>query len=258
MDFLSPQTQAYLTVAGVVLSLIAVLLAATGPVFGRVRKELAFGFSSRCLLEHPNVDIQELQITYDGEKVTRVDLLNIYAMNTGNIPINVSDFQDCIRVHFPENLKIHSWSRNKSRPDKLGISVSQAENKAELCIEPLLLNPNDYFSIFFVVSGVKPHVKPSIRIAGIASPRLLLAGPNYSWLLLMPPLVLILGVFSMVGSIVSTWQGLLPSSWAGVMPLLLLLLVLVAAGLMLRRNFGFFTARRLGKGTEDIGFHSLD
>ena len=144
-------TRHSLAVASLVLAVIvpvAVYLAA------RQSKSLSFTVVARSpLVDVSQPQIADLEVSYRGEKIQRVESVTLLFENSGNVSIAPHDFENGkpMQVILEKDCRVLSAEVAQTSPSSLKPKVSA--NSTGVAIEPLLLNAHDRFALTVVVSG---------------------------------------------------------------------------------------------------------
>jgi len=154
------------TAVTIILMSLAVIVPVGLYLTGLQSKSLSFSVLARS----PLVDVSlhrlaDLEVSYRGEKVQKVESLTLQFENSGNVPINAQDFEKPMEVVFEKDSHILSAEVANASPSNLKPTVSLSV--ASIAIAPLLLNANDRFALTIVVSGSVGTPRPNARISGI-------------------------------------------------------------------------------------------
>lgn len=255
LEFLkAPEVQAVIGLIVAIAIIPTLLLAYTGPLWRKPKKELSFGFSMLSILEEPFHWKDKFEIKFFNSIVTRVDAVNVFFMNTGSVPIEKGDFVDLVRVRFHGSKELHGVNVKARRPTNLPVKVEGNDELVCVEIEPLLLNPGDYVAITVIVSGNRPSVELDSRITGISKFNPLLVGKNEVVGVNFIPVLLI------AAAMFFSWMSMRSFS-TSVFPFWLNLIsalpgpTLFASAIYLWTKWGRIrSARWMGKGTEDLSY----
>ncbi len=179
MSFLSSsQFNTAATLLMLVLASAAVYFAWTGPRRKTLQKELSFGIIYRgVLVAAAKSVLDDVSMTYNGHKVTRVSVVIVSIMNTGQLPIAISDFEKPARLVFKDVEQIFSAMPLRCSPTHLAPTLTQT--KTEVFLAPVLLNPGDFLTLRVIVENTgRVRAALEARIAGIAAYPILRAGPH--------------------------------------------------------------------------------
>jgi hypothetical protein len=136
---------------GALLALVSIILAVWIYVLQRAQKRIAFGYLQyRRLLTVAEEVKSRVTVLLDGNPVHDVGMLICGIKNSGNVPIASSDFVGPIRLHI-KNSTILSVSVPKQSPSNLAVTAN-TEGQT-IVIQPLLLNPGDYFTVQLLLTG---------------------------------------------------------------------------------------------------------
>lgn len=173
-------------------------------------KSLKIQLDSSVPLQFPGtLPITDLQIFIDGNQIKDPVFSTLEITNNGSKPIVTSDFESDIYLKLKNSSKIIRAKVTKVDPADLEITLKSDENSAS--IKPLLLNPNDKFTISILTSGEIPEFSPQSRIAGISSIKFNNQLPeNRNW-----KNIIINGVFGFMGVVIYFIIGGIISSPSG-------------------------------------------
>jgi hypothetical protein len=151
---------------GALLAAIAIGIAIL--VYYRQRRRKRLGY--QILANTPVLTVDEeirgkLKIWYEDIPVRNLQLLLLKFINTGNVPIATADFERPLSITFGSEAKILSSEIIASSPSDLSPSISATTHG--IALAPLLLNPNDYFTIKALVSERQGGVSVTARIIGV-------------------------------------------------------------------------------------------
>ena len=104
--------------------------------------------------------IQDIQVSYKGEPVNKVYLLQIQIVNAGNLPIADTDYSRPISFTFSPKYKLADATVTSSEPARIGMSVSKTSEQTALVSETLL-NPGDKVSVSFILIGNDNDTEPN-------------------------------------------------------------------------------------------------
>lgn len=153
---------------GAAISLFALVVAVIGIKFQLAKKTLSYSVIEDLpvffiLEEHR----PRLKITYDNQEIKDLRTVDICIKNDGNVPILEGDFSSYLSIEFPQGVRPISSSVTHTTPKNLGITVSNIGPR--FVASPVLLNPNDSFSVRFLIES-ETHVSPIVqaRIVGVS------------------------------------------------------------------------------------------
>ncbi|MDH2080306.1 hypothetical protein [Pseudomonas atacamensis] len=113
----------------------------------------------------PALNIQNLQISLNGQNVESPYVSTIELVNTGSKPITSADFDGALQVLVANNAKLVSAEITSSTPKNIPAQLTTSENKT--AISPFLSNPKDSVTIAAITSGPRPVFDVRARIVGI-------------------------------------------------------------------------------------------
>jgi hypothetical protein len=105
-----------------------------------------------------------VQITFDGKPVHDVRMVILHLLNTGNVPIEESDYVHPIGFTFGEGANILSAEVVETRPPDMKTSLHIDGRKVHL--HPDILNGGDGVELRILLTG-SDEVRPTGRIKGI-------------------------------------------------------------------------------------------
>lgn len=130
-------------------------------------KEFSFGVVAQStLVDLSEERLAEFQVVFQGEEMQWVEAITVRFENSGDIPIEVRDFDGPMFVRLAKGSRILSASVAERSPKTLGPIFSIKEGN-QLSIEPLLLNRGDSFSISVVIDGDPGVPELTARIADV-------------------------------------------------------------------------------------------
>lgn len=152
------------------LGVIAAIIIGFVSIFLYLRDRNCKALSYKIVSNTSLVDVKEeikekLKIFYDEKPVLQLYLSLIRIVNSGNVPILVSDFTCPVTLTFAEKVQIVSTGIVEKHPKLLDATVSFSDNKAVL--SPALLNGGDSLTIKILSSGAASMVTVDGRILGI-------------------------------------------------------------------------------------------
>jgi len=164
------------TYLAVIVAVISLILLITVPIIldrRRHRRELSYRVLSYEALRR---GMPGLQVTFNGSPVGEPFLCTFKVANTGRVPIVEREFSRGIAVNFsPCSHSAHSHSQPtvlayelvEQNPKNLSPRIMLLSGR--LTIDPMLLNPSDWFSVRVLLDHCFDHDKLDIdtRIVGI-------------------------------------------------------------------------------------------
>ncbi|MCP4352148.1 MAG: hypothetical protein GY795_42340 [Desulfobacterales bacterium] len=106
-----------------------------------------------------------IEVTYKDKKISNGGFFTIRIKNSGDIPINHTDFESPIIIHFDTNSKILKAFIKEKNPKNINSTMSYKKNI--ISITGSLLNPNDNFTIQGLIEGSMESISATARISGI-------------------------------------------------------------------------------------------
>lgn len=157
-----------------IVSVISALLTVLGigiAVWLQERKSLEILYDEPVQLVSINSEAEsDIKVYYRDVPARNAVVLQVHVRNTGNRPILETDFREPLSFSFGPNNEIMDVNIVLSEPAQLNVAISLKENTA--VIAPILLNPEDRFSIRFVivqhaVTPIADAFRAEGRIAGV-------------------------------------------------------------------------------------------
>jgi hypothetical protein len=150
------------TLVGSVSLLVTIFLS----VKQRQRKALSYEIlSDESLLSVKNEIKGKLQILYEGKAVQQMRLIVLRIFNSGNVPIQISDYEQSTQLCFGKNAQILSAEVVGVDPKELNVSINIEENK--VIVNPILLNKTDFFKIKILTTKSCDQPLITGRIVGV-------------------------------------------------------------------------------------------
>jgi hypothetical protein len=182
---------AALALAAVVVSILLLWMQ-------RRRKALSYEIISRTPLLSVEEEVKgKLQILFDDKPVQDVYLVVARIINTGNVPIVSTDYEDPVNLSFGENSQILTIDSSETNPDSLRVSTSI--EKAKVVLAPILLNRGDSITIKMLISQFDDEIKVDGHIAGVKSIQKLVEGRFQNYILMMSGMVISLVGLTLLG-----------------------------------------------------------
>jgi len=126
-------------------------------LFGQQTKILqVVVLANTSLVEVEQTVAQNIRISYKGEDISNLSLVQIKLENIGNKPINEADYVRPIKLLFPPQARIIEASIAESNPTNIGMSIENDQNTATL--SKVLLNPKDRVIVRFLIADIPPQV----------------------------------------------------------------------------------------------------
>lgn len=140
------------------------------------RKSLSYTIKTNTPVFAVRGDMKDqIQITFQDQKVTDLYLVELIVKNDGNLPIKPDDFERPMIFDFGENAfpLRDTAGVTEQNPSNLSASIEWTHMRHEgglkpfLSVSPLLLNKGDWFTIKLLLSDGRPEIKVDARIAGV-------------------------------------------------------------------------------------------
>lgn len=135
------------------------------------RKALTYGFTAAKLNNLKVNFTGDLKITFKDRDVADASLVSLTVKNSGRSPIERVDFDGNLQLLFDSSSEILAAQISRTFPRKLSVMIAVAQEDSEepsrIRVDPLLLNPGDWFTILALVSRFGGSVMAHGRIAGV-------------------------------------------------------------------------------------------
>ena len=152
------------SIAGVLVGVTAIGIAIVIALVQRTIKRVAFRVVSRTQLVGATGDIPELDVSFRGERVTDVQVIEVRVLNTGNIAIATADYERAMRVNFGAGASVLTAEVERAHPRSLRIACHP--DGSGFVIEPVMLNGGDWIQVKTLVSR-SGKVSVDSRIIGV-------------------------------------------------------------------------------------------
>lgn len=113
----------------------------------------------------PAQNIQNLQISLNGQNVESPYVSTIELANTGSKPITSADFDGALKILISNDAKLVSAEITKTTPKNIPVQVSTSADT--MAISPFLSNTKDSVTIAAITSGPRPELEVRARIVGV-------------------------------------------------------------------------------------------
>jgi hypothetical protein len=134
---------------------------------GKKKKSLSFFIKSKTkLFTVHDKTIEHLEILLDKKPVRDAHVFILTIMHTGNEPISPKDYEEELKISFPETVTILSAAIIETRPRNFNVNYTLSEHT--VCLDKFLLNPKDSITFKFLLSNDCSDPVVSARIAGVA------------------------------------------------------------------------------------------
>jgi hypothetical protein len=136
-----------------ILALLAIFAAYNIFFLGQPRKELQIIIDTPISLVDVKPEaVPDIQVSYKGEPVNKVFLLQVHIKNSGNQPIAEADFNRPLSFIFPPEYKLADATITSSEPANIGMTVTKTSEQVAQASRTLL-NQDDLVSVRFIVIG---------------------------------------------------------------------------------------------------------
>jgi hypothetical protein len=163
LDFLRDPIWQFL---GSFIGLIALVITTWISLKGRAKK-LNYEVISQTSLLNFDLDstIPKLTLLFGNNPIHNAEIVLIRISNEGSVPIRPREFEYPLKLAVGETSSILDAKLVRKHPDNLVVKLSLKDSKF-LAIDPLLLNPGDYFLIQ-IIAMPEVNIRVKGRIAGI-------------------------------------------------------------------------------------------
>ena len=159
---------------GLVAVLCTIILGVVVYRLQRRRKELGYRVLSQSRVASVEADLEDkLVIMYDGERVPDVHLVILELVNSGNQPILPDDYHKYLHVDLGEGAEVLEAEQVDSKPKEIAASPFIIESGEKVRVDPVLLNPGDFFTLKFLVSRYGGTLDVGAHIVGVKEIRVL-------------------------------------------------------------------------------------
>lgn len=147
---------------GVIFTVVSIVIV----ILQIKRKELSYNIIINTPLLSIDKQIEDkITILYEDATVDNLQLIILRVCNTGNTPIEKSDYERPISFSFGKDSFIFAESVLDKKPENLKITFQKEKDK--IIFYPILLNKKDEFSIKVFVNNYKGEINPDCRIVGV-------------------------------------------------------------------------------------------
>lgn len=150
---------------GVLVTVIAIVI--TLILFRKQQKKKALEYrvlTSAPIFRNP-VGSDKFELLFEKKPIESVQLIIVRIVNTGNVEINPNDYHDHIAVEFSPGSSILSAEITQTSPAELTSAARISANR--VVFPPVLLNPEDWFTVQCLIASFKEGIKVSGRISGV-------------------------------------------------------------------------------------------
>ncbi|TAA11979.1 hypothetical protein EA658_12535 [Pseudoxanthomonas winnipegensis] len=164
---------------GAVLALAGIVAAILIFIMQREVRELSAGFLVKKHLISVSDSVSDrISIRLDGRDIENLKIYSYGFKNSGNVEIRPNDFEKSVSLTIGDGAEIVEFSVAKVNPPALDPIVSG--DKSKILIDPLLLNPGDYFVVDVLATGASSTLNVDCRVAGISSLQKINSGVRYT------------------------------------------------------------------------------
>lgn len=153
---------------GAVVSLIITLV-----IIYFQRRPKAFGWvllsdANLIVKDHQGIGSQ-LEVAWNGDRVTAPRVVEVSLKNVGKEEILASDFDQPVRVHFP-NARILEVGQSGASDQAMGGQSFALTSPDTVTVTPVLFNEGDWFDLLLIMDGGDGGPEVTTRIAGQSRP----------------------------------------------------------------------------------------
>jgi len=141
------------------------------------RKELSFEILSDTPLITLKEEVKDkVEISFHGQPVHDVHLVQVRITNSGNVPIRSADYEGRLSIAVPEGSRILMAEVVETHPQQLekrvrseangGSLIEETEDNA-VVIRPILMNNRDWLTVKMLVTNPAGKINVSGHIEGI-------------------------------------------------------------------------------------------
>lgn len=154
------------TFVAAIVAVLALIVTIIIFVSQKRKKSLSWVILSRTELLNNRQEIEgKIKILFEDKEIKDVSLIIIRMLNSGNVPIAASDYEENLRINFGENAKIILAEITSTNPEYLPVTYNIRKNLVEFF--PSLLNSKDGFTLKILASEAARQPAVSARILGI-------------------------------------------------------------------------------------------
>jgi hypothetical protein len=151
--------------AGFLLALVTIVVTIVIYMRQRQRKKVSYTVLSSVPLLSVKEEIKgNLQILFNGKPIQQVQLVEVKIINSGNIPIQKTDYEHPISLSFGKTAQILSAEVKEKIPRNIDATIGIKEGK--IILEPTLLNGGDSVILKMLVTMFEKVIVDG-RIAGV-------------------------------------------------------------------------------------------
>lgn len=155
-----PSVQTLIAIAALVVTIVSIV------VSRRNRKRLSY----RVVFQQRLLSVEEdlagrVQVTFDGNPVQDVRMILIYLRNSGNVPIEESDYIQPLGFRFGKEARILSAEVVKTKPENMQVSIEADRNG--ITLKPDVFNGGDALALKVLLTG-NSEVRPEGRVKGVS------------------------------------------------------------------------------------------
>ena len=149
---------------GIIIAILGVLVS----VRQNKSKKLSYDAELYPLFEIKNDELRsDLEIRYKNEVVNQIYTCILTIKNYGSQTIRKEDFDEPITLKIKNCKHIFTVENFKVSPQNLAVNVDVKNNDDILKINPVMLNPSDYFTLKLIIEGEDLSIDIISRIVDI-------------------------------------------------------------------------------------------
>lgn len=151
-----------------IITIIIAILGVLVSIRQNKSKKMSYSLELYPLFEIKNDELRsDLEIRYKNEIVNQIYTCILTIKNYGNQTIRKEDFDEPITLKIKNCKHIFTVENFKVSPQNLIVNVDVKSNEDILKINPVMLNPSDYFTLKLILEGEDLSVDIISRIVGI-------------------------------------------------------------------------------------------
>ena len=164
MSLISNPTFQYITIIGVaIITLIVAIIALRKNGKKAISMKIVYPIE---LLSFKEGITDKLKVTYDGNEVENVSVSTFQFINTGNLTIEKSDFEEPIKMNLDSNVRILNAEISDTNPQNLKLKMTFSPSVVTL--NPDFLNAKDSFTLKLITDKSFEKFYLDYRIIGVS------------------------------------------------------------------------------------------
>ncbi len=151
---------------GAALTLVGIFIAVILSYAQRKRKELSFDILASAPMLDVAARVQDrVRITYLGRPVSKIHFVSVILINTGNVPIIASDFEESVKFNFGIDAEVLDTDLAVKNPRTLKTDIHLESTGFSL--DPTLFNPDDSVTVNVLLGQFDGKINVEGRIVGV-------------------------------------------------------------------------------------------